>query len=148
MPFAFFSVAADATSGAASGLNEFLATHTIVRVTREWCPQVGTGTWAFCIEYSGAAADAGAGAARIDYREVLPPKQFEVYSRLRTARKALADRDGQPPFVIFTNAQLADIVRRECRTLEDLKGIEGLGDARIAKYGAEVLAAMGGGAPP
>ncbi|MBX3733497.1 MAG: HRDC domain-containing protein [Verrucomicrobiae bacterium] len=145
MPFAFFLVSADASAEAARALNTFLATHTVVRVTREWCGSGSVGSWAFCIEYTGAATEVGGAATRVDYREILPPKQFEVYARLRALRKTLSDREGQPPFAVFTNAQLAEIVRRECRTVDDLKGIDGLGEARIARYGAEVLASLAEG---
>jgi len=80
---------------------------------------------------------------KVDYKETLPPEQFEVFARLRTLRKSLAEREGQPVFAIFTNAQLAEISQRGCRTLAEIKAIPGIGESRVAKYGAEVLAALG-----
>ena len=148
MPFAFFQVAPDASQDAASPLNAFLRGHRVVRVTREWCGAGGESFWAFCIEYLEGPSDTVATTAKIDYRELLPPKQFEVFARLRNLRKTLSEREGQPVFAIFTNAQIADIARRECKTLEDLRAVDGVGDARVAKYGAEVLAVVlnkGGG---
>ncbi len=73
---------------------------------------------------------------------MLPPEQFEAFARLRNLRKTLAEREGQPVFAIFTNAQLAAIVQRGCRSREDLREVDGIGEARAAKYGDEVLAAL------
>lgn len=145
MAYAFFHVPTDASPQVAAPLNAFLGTRRIVRVTREWCGAGKEGGWAFCIEYLEGAASAAAESAttKVDYKETLPPEQFEVFARLRTLRKNLAEREGQPVFAIFTNAQLADISQRGCRTLADIKAIPGIGESRVAKYGAEVLAVLG-----
>jgi superfamily II DNA helicase RecQ len=126
----------------AAPLNAFLRAHRIVRVTRQWCEAGKESTWAFCVEYVEGAGSPNAVTAKVDYKEVLPPEQFEVFARLRALRKTLSEREGQPVFAIFTNAQLAEIVQRGCQTLEDLKAIAGIGEARVAKYGAEVLAVL------
>jgi superfamily II DNA helicase RecQ len=142
MPFAFFDIPIDASPEVAAPLNAFLRAQRIVRVTRQWCEAGKESTWAFCVEYLDSAGVSGAVTAKVDYKDVLPPEQFEVFARLRTLRKTLSEREGQPVFAIFTNAQLAEIVRRGCQTLEDLKTITGIGEARVAKYGAEVLATL------
>jgi superfamily II DNA helicase RecQ len=149
MAFAFFLIPADANSALAAELNSFLTSHRILRVGREWCGHGVGGSWAFCIEY--VAGDVGGedlrarGGKRVDYREILPPAEFQVYSRLRELRRTLSDRDGVAAFVLFTNEQLAEMVRKGCRTLDDLKGIAGIGEARVAKYGADVLSVMNSG---
>jgi superfamily II DNA helicase RecQ len=142
MAFAFFQVPTDATPEMAAPLNAFLRSHRIVRVARQWCEAGRESVWAFCVEYLDGPPLPVALTAKVDYREVLPPEQFEVFARLRTLRKTLSEREGQPVFAIFTNAQLAEIVQRGCQTLEDLKAIAGLGEARVGKYGAEVLAVL------
>jgi superfamily II DNA helicase RecQ len=146
--FAFFLIPADASTAAASGLNTFLASHTVLRLTREWCGQGAGGAWAFCVEYVVRGNEPGGmksgGGKAVDYREVLPPEQFEVFARLREVRRKLADRDGVAGYVIFTNEQLAEMARRGCRSVEDLKGITGIGEARVTKYGNEMLAALAG----
>ena len=40
---------------------------------------------------------------------------------------------------VFTNEQLAEMVRQRAGTKAALKGIEGVGEARVEKYGAAVL---------
>ena len=42
-------------------------------------------------------------------------------------------------FTIFTNERLAEILHRKCRTLPDLKKIDGIGEARAGKYGELIL---------
>jgi superfamily II DNA helicase RecQ len=152
MAFAFFELPPDASPALAGELNQFLRTHKVVRLTREWKEAGKESMWAFCVEYTEGSVPAGngggGGMAKVDYKEVLPPEQFEVFARLRVLRKTLAERDGQPVFAIFTNAQLAEIVQRGCKSQSELKSIAGIGDARIAKYGAEVLATLAGGVQP
>lgn len=95
MAFAFFLMPPDANAALAAELNSFLASHRVVRVTREWCGQGDVGSWAFCIEY--IPGDTGMeemrirGGKRPDYREILPPAEFEVFSRLRDLRRRLSE---------------------------------------------------------
>jgi len=76
---------------------------------------------------------------RVDYRETLTPEQFAVYARLREARKRIAERDGVPPYAVFSNEQFAEVIRRGVRTAAELARVDGVGSARREKYGAEFL---------
>lgn len=76
---------------------------------------------------------------RIDYRAVLDPEQFALFSRLRDKRKQLAEREGLPVYTIVSNAQLAQIVQTGAKTVASLEKIDGLGEARIRKYGQELV---------
>jgi superfamily II DNA helicase RecQ len=75
----------------------------------------------------------------VDYKEVLKPEEFEVFSRLRDWRKGVAEKDSVPVYVVFTNEQLAEMVKRRVSTKAALKEIEGVGESRIEKYGDAVL---------
>lgn len=55
---------------------------------------------------------------------------------------AEAERDGVPPYAVFTNEQLAAIVQGRMTMATALKAIDGIGDARIDKYAAPVPAIM------
>lgn len=73
---------------------------------------------------------------------MLKPEEFEVFSRLREWRKGMAEQEGVPVYVVFTNEQLAEMVKKRVSTKAGLKEIEGVGDARVEKYGAAVLERM------
>ena len=78
------------------------------------------------------------GRPKVDYKEVLKPEEFEVFSRLRDWRKTVAEKEGVPVYVVLTNEQLAQMVQKKVNSKTGLKEIEGVGDARVEKYG-EVL---------
>ena len=73
---------------------------------------------------------------------MLPPDQFTVFVKLRDLRKQLAQAEAVPVYTIFTNDQVAEMVRRRVHTRADLEGIAGVGDARVGKYGLQFLAAL------
>ena len=66
------------------------------------------------------------------------PVEFFLFAKLRDLRKQLAQSDGVPVYTIFTNAQLAQIVQSRATSKAALQAIEGLGDARMEKYGSRV----------
>ena len=78
-------------------------------------------------------------SASIDYAQELPPDVFALFNALREMRKTLATNEGVKPFVVFTNAQLAEIARRWSESLAALRKVEGVGEARAERYGAAVL---------
>ena len=45
-------------------------------------------------------------------------------------------------YVVFSNEQLAEMVKKKVTSKAALKEIEGVGDARVEKYGAGVLERM------
>ena len=79
------------------------------------------------------------GRPKVDYKEVLKPEEFEVFSRLREWRKGVAEKEGVPVYVVFSNEQLAQVVQKKVSSKAALKEIEGVGDSRVEKYGSAVL---------
>ena len=57
-------------------------------------------------------------------------------------RRETAHADGVPPYVIFCIATLAEMVRAKPNTLPALGRISGIGEAKLKKYGTEVLAVL------
>jgi superfamily II DNA helicase RecQ len=78
----------------------------------------------------------------VDYKEVLTPEQFLVFVRLRDLRKEVAAREAVPVYNVFTNEQLAEIVKRGCTSLAQMQEVEGIGEARVGKYGEIFLSAL------
>ncbi len=77
-----------------------------------------------------------------DPRKDLTPEDLQVFERLREWRALRASRDGVPVYVIFKNRQLAEIARQRPSSKSALREIEGVGEAKVAKYGEDVLTVM------
>ncbi len=124
-------------------MNAFLRGHRVLAVKKEFVPDGENSFWTFCVEFldgaPGGALPTGSKRPKVDYKEVLKPEEFEVFSRLREWRKAVAEKEGVPVYVVLSNEQLAEMVRRRASSKAQLKEIEGVGDARIEKYGAALL---------
>jgi len=66
----------------------------------------------------------------------------ELFERLRKLRKQLADAQGLPPYVIFHDATLREMVERRPQTLGEFAGIRGVGEGKLARYGQQFIAAL------
>jgi ATP-dependent DNA helicase RecQ len=67
-----------------------------------------------------------------------------LYLRLRQLRLALAAEAHVPPYVICHDRTLIELAEKQPKTAEDLIGITGLGERKVARYGAALLAAIAG----
>jgi superfamily II DNA helicase RecQ len=71
---------------------------------------------------------------------VLDEPTFKIFARLRDLRKKLAEEERLPAYAVFTNEQLAEIAKARCATPAELGKLEGIGPARVEKYGEAVIA--------
>ncbi|MBI3438805.1 MAG: HRDC domain-containing protein, partial [Proteobacteria bacterium] len=71
----------------------------------------------------------------------------KLFEALRAWRRETAHADGVPPYVIFHDATLAAIVAAKPSTLESLGRVSGIGEAKLKKHGADVLAVLLTGQP-
>lgn len=123
--------------------NRFLRSVKVLQVDRQFHPQ--DRTWQMMVEYqddnstNSISGRGGRKKSRIDYREVLEPEQFVLFDRLRTWRKEQAESEKIPSYAIFTNEHLAAITRLEELNLSTLGSIDGIGKARLEKYGDTIL---------
>jgi ATP-dependent DNA helicase RecQ len=69
----------------------------------------------------------------------LPPAAAGVFEQLRGWRAAAAKEQGVPAYVIFHDATLRQIASDLPSTLAELAAVNGVGEARLAKYGQQVL---------
>lgn len=146
MKYAFFHVPALHPEPAQSEFNQFLAQHRIRDVSREFVNHAEHSAWCLCVIYDDAKArsvqSSSARPARVDYREVLTPEDFDVFSPLRKRRNELAEAAGIPAYSVFSNEQLATMVRRRVSTLDELRQIEGIGARRCELYGEAMLSVL------
>jgi ATP-dependent DNA helicase RecQ len=70
----------------------------------------------------------------------LTETDWPLFNTLRNWRSERAKQEGIPPYVICNNRHLAEIVKARPQTLAALGQIEGVGEAKIKKYGKELLA--------
>ncbi len=72
--------------------------------------------------------------------EGLRPHDKTLFRRLQALRKRLAEKQEVPPYVIFSDRSLHEMCRSRPVTAEDLKRINGVGDAKLGRYGAAFTA--------
>jgi len=66
----------------------------------------------------------------------------KLFEALRSWRRDTAQTAGVPPYVIFHDATLAAIVTAKPATLAALGKVSGIGEAKLKRHGAEVLAVV------
>jgi len=104
MNYHFFRISATASQADTALLNQYLQQHRIISVDREFVADGQNSFWSVCGGAElGDKSSPKTGRKSIDYRDVLAPDVFAVFSRLRELRKRLAEEQGVPPYAIFTN---------------------------------------------
>jgi ATP-dependent DNA helicase RecQ len=79
----------------------------------------------------------GAGAKDSAMFESMEEK--ELFERLKAKRRTLAQEQNLPPYVIFHDRTLAEMARRRPASLREMAEIPGVGESKIARYGAAFL---------
>ena len=118
-------------------LNTFLRSHRIVNVEKRLIDGERGTCWVFLVEY-GTEGGKNAGSSptqRTDYREVLSSVEYALYDKLRNLRKEISEKAGIPVYAVFTNDQLAAMVKKPPKIVRDLLSIAGIGEARVKQYG-------------
>lgn len=140
MRMKFFTVPVFDGDAAAGELDGFLSTHRILSIDRQFLQEGHTSAWCLCIGY----IDAGdrpqpVKRGKVDYKELLSEIDFAAYAKLRDLRKKLAEQDGVPVYSLFTNEQMAAMVRQQVNSGAQLLEIDGIGAGRVQKYGQAFL---------
>lgn len=63
----------------------------------------------------------------------------ELFEMLKDLRKKAAKKHNLPPFVIFQDPSLSDMSIQYPVTIEELKNIQGVGEGKAKRYGAEFV---------
>jgi len=72
-------------------------------------------------------------------RNPVRPQDVPLWDALRALRTELATEMAVPPYVIFHDATLQDMVKKRPKTAADLRYISGVGDQKIKRYGQVFL---------
>jgi ATP-dependent DNA helicase RecQ len=81
---------------------------------------------------------AGAGAAKPE-APVLAPEDEALFGRLSAWRKATAAEQNVPAYTVFHNSTLMSIAAARPASLRELSAISGVGEAKLVKYGQQIL---------
>tara|TARA_R110002074_G_scaffold145034_2_gene293537 strand:- start:172154 stop:174268 length:2115 start_codon:yes stop_codon:yes gene_type:complete len=68
------------------------------------------------------------------------PQDLPLWEALRALRTKLADEAGVPPYVIFHDVTLQEMIKKRPNTTADMRYISGVGDQKINRYGQQFLA--------
>ncbi|WP_321508030.1 DNA helicase RecQ [uncultured Methanoregula sp.] len=69
----------------------------------------------------------------------LSPGDYALFLRLKTLRKFLAGNEGVPPFMIFPDKCLHEMVRKRPADAETFFGVAGVGKVKLERYGKVFL---------
>ena len=141
--FASFFVSPFGEGSVCDELNHFLKSHRIVNLEKKFIDKERTG-WVFLVEYGTENKLQGSGKPRIDYREVLNEQEFALFDHLRQIRKTTAEKHGVPVYAVFTNEQLASMVKKPPESLKEMFLLPGVGEARVKQFGEIFLNACRG----
>jgi superfamily II DNA helicase RecQ len=143
MRYQFFTIPAYIPDKAQNELNTFCAGHRIATIEKQFVANKDRSFWAICVSYlEKNDTIALPRKSKLDYREILDERDFAVFAKLRSLRKTMSDQEGIPAYALFTNEQLAAMVRGRITTQAGLETIDGVGKTRIDKYGKEFCAIL------
>jgi superfamily II DNA helicase RecQ len=88
--------------------------------------------WTVFIEYDNVLK-------QIKPEQALSESEKLLFKRLSEWRKERAAKDKIPGYIIATNAQLTELVKKTPKTIDALKSLRGFGSKKIERYGKEII---------
>jgi ATP-dependent DNA helicase RecQ len=86
------------------------------------------------------------GKEQVHRRETVKVREISkddpLFETLREVRRAIAETEKVPPFVIFSDAALKDMCARLPRTSEEFLNVSGVGEHKLKKYGLDFIQAI------
>ncbi|MFO0850177.1 MAG: DNA helicase RecQ [Gemmataceae bacterium] len=68
------------------------------------------------------------------------PADAGLFEQLRELRREIARQEGVPPFLVFSDVVLRSLAQVRPQSLDAMRQISGIGDVKLANYGAKFLA--------
>lgn len=94
------------------------------------------------VEFTVAAAGKEQPAGPAPTRQSAEIAHPALFNDLKQLRRQIADRENVPPYIVFSDATLAELVAYLPVTRTDISRISGFGDVKLAKYGDPFLDAV------
>ena len=70
-----------------------------------------------------------------------------LFDALRELRTEIAREQGVPPYIIFHDKTLNEMAEQQPVTLEQMRGINGVGEQKLQRYGERFLGLLCGQSP-
>nr|WP_109563126.1 DNA helicase RecQ [Jannaschia seohaensis] len=80
-------------------------------------------------------------------KQLVAEEDAPLLSALKAKRRALAEAQGVPAYVVFNDRTLIEMAERRPATLDAMAGISGVGATKLERYGATFLAVITGETP-
>ncbi len=80
-------------------------------------------------------------------KQLVSEEDAPLLSALKAKRRALAEAQGAPAYVVFTDRTLIEMAETRPATLDAMARISGIGATKLERYGATFLSVITGEAP-
>lgn len=84
------------------------------------------------------------GTSKAPVHSFSSPAEEVLWQELKAKRTEMAREQGVPPYIIFHDATLLEILKAKPSSLHELKSIGGVGQAKLERYGAQFLSVING----
>lgn len=112
--------------------------YNVVRLTKKAIPVLKSEeSLTLCV--MPAPTKPSAGTKKSNSVTQIPQEKSPLFEALRALRRQLADEEGKPPFMIFSDATLYEMVRMKPKTLQDMLQVAGVGQHKLTRYGQYFL---------
>lgn len=85
-----------------------------------------------------------AAQAATPVRAAVPEEDAPLFAALKSRRRALAEAQNVPAYVVFPDRTLQEMARQRPASLDAMRQIPGVGATKLARYGAAFLAVITG----
>jgi ATP-dependent DNA helicase RecQ len=80
---------------------------------------------------------------RIAFGDDASVADVELFERLRALRKRVADEEGKPAYIVFSDATLRALAEMRPSSEDEMLAVPGVGPAKLERYGAAFLDEIG-----
>lgn len=141
MQIKMFTIPITAVADYNEEINAFLRGNKIIEIDKQLIQTPAGVYWCLCISYVAPGVAEKQTKERVDYMKELEPDVFTRFSVLRKIRKEIANKENVSAFVVFTDAELAEMAKMPELTAEKIKTIKGIGKSKTDKYGVRLIEA-------
>ena len=120
-----------------TGFIEFLISQDLIAIEQGQFPTMYV---------SSKGKDVLLGKEQVQRRETVEVKEISkddpLFEVLREVRRAIAETENVPPFVIFSDAALKDMCAKLPKSSEEFLNVSGVGELKLKKYGLDFIQAI------